>query len=152
MPDPVELPPGVSLPKRFISIQTGAGSAHKSYPADLWQEAASLLEARGIPVAAIGGQRDPDLECTCSLAGKLSLSQSLSVVAQSAVHLAADTGTGHAAAAYGVPLVSVFGPENPKKCRPYTSRMTLLHKGGETSANRPQDLAEAAIEWWEKTQ
>ncbi|MBC8063619.1 MAG: hypothetical protein H7Y17_02220, partial [Chlorobia bacterium] len=41
----------------------------------------------------------------------------MSAVAHSTIHLAADTGTGHMAAAFGVPFVSVFGPTDPKLFR-----------------------------------
>ncbi len=50
------------------------------------------------------------------------------------------------AAAYGVPVVSVFGPTNPVWYRPYTERGIVLKEGKRTEDVRPEAVLEAARE------
>ena len=50
----------------------------------------------------------------------------MAAVAESHLHLAGDTGTGHIAAAYGTPVVSVFGPTPPERYRPWSARARVL--------------------------
>ena len=74
----------------------------------------------------------------------MSLEESLAWVAASRLHLAADTGTGHAAAAYGVPTLSVFGPTDDQKFRPWGESARLL-KRGEMAGDVPAfEVIEAA--------
>ncbi len=129
----------------FVSIQTGAGAKGKAYPADKWREVARLLVAGGERVVTLGGANDPllDLPGVEDYVGKLSLRESLGVVRASRIHLASDTGTGHAAAAYGVPVVSVMGPMPPAKYRPYTQNGVVLEKGIDPSAVSVSSVIEA---------
>jgi ADP-heptose:LPS heptosyltransferase len=133
---------------QFVSIQTGAGSPDKQYPPHYWQKVADELMTRGIPVVALGGKGDPEIQGAVNMAGKATLRETMGCVAESQVHLAADTGTGHIAAAYGVPLVSVFGPTNPDKYRPWGARGALLRKGKMASEIKPSEVAQEAVAWW----
>jgi ADP-heptose:LPS heptosyltransferase len=132
----------------YISIQTGAGSEDKVVPPHYWQAVAGYLSAAGIKVIAIGGKGDPSLDGVRSLVGELTLSEAMACVAESRVHLAGDTGTGHVAAAYGVPVVSVFGPTNPAICRPWGPRVTVLRNGDSTSLASPESITESALDFW----
>jgi ADP-heptose:LPS heptosyltransferase len=69
----------------------------------------------------------------------------MAAVALSSVHLAADTGTGHIAAAYGTPVVSVFGPTQPQNYRPYTDRGIVLRGPEDTTNVPPDDVLAAAL-------
>jgi ADP-heptose:LPS heptosyltransferase len=68
------------------------------------------------------------------------------MVAASELHLAGDTGTGHMAAAYGVPVVSVFGHMEPVKYRPYTDAGVVLRNGTEAANVSAEELLTAARE------
>ena len=127
MPDYSHLAP--SLDKPLITIQTGAGAKNKTYPIEQWQEVADHFSAKGFHVTALGGPKDPHLERVDCRVGKMSLEESLAWVAASRIHLAADTGTGHAAAAYGVPTLSIFGPTDDQKFRPWGESARLLKRG-----------------------
>jgi ADP-heptose:LPS heptosyltransferase len=130
----------------LITIQTGAGGPRKSYPLDHWTQVAKLLADTGARLVSIGGPGDPAVPGTEALNGKLDLRQSLAYVAASQVHLAADTGTGHAAAAYGVPVVSIFGPMDPNRYRPWTTRSRVLRCGMNPADVKPEAVAAAALE------
>jgi ADP-heptose:LPS heptosyltransferase len=105
----------------LATIAVSAGSPQKAYPVEGWTEVANALLKAGLRVAALGGPGDPLLPVpqVTDLVGRLRLRETMAWVASSAVHIAADTGTGHIAAAYGVPVVSIFGPTDPSRFRPY---------------------------------
>lgn len=141
--------PELELPcadEPVITIQTGAGGPRKSYPLEHWERVAQLLSDTGVRLVSIGGPGDPAVPGTEALNGKLGLRESLAWVAASRVHLAADTGTGHAAAAYGVPVVSVFGPMSPERYRPWTSEGRVLRCGMNPADVKPKAVAAAARE------
>lgn len=131
-----------------VSLMTGASSPRKSYPVEQWEAVASNLRAQGLSVVAIGGPHDPPLTSVDrNYVGKLCLRGSLGAVAASAVHVCADTGTGHAAAAYGVPVVSLFGrgKHTPERFRPYSDRATVLQQGDLPCSITPEQVSEAAL-------
>lgn len=135
---PAILPGG--LPERFISIHTGAGAVWKQWPIERWEAVAKALP---VPVVFLGGPTDPVPGAGgVNLVGKLSLEASMGVVAHSAYHLAADTGSGHMAAAYGVPVLSVFGKTMPALYRPYTDHGVTLRKSADPASVQVQDVLE----------
>ncbi len=148
MPEP--LPPAtLGLPegKPIGTISTGAGAAIKQYPASQWAEVAEGLMARGFEVVLLGAVPDPRVQVVGAVnkVAQWNLTETLSAVAHSAIHLAADTGTGHMAAAFGVPFVSVFGPTDPKLYRPYSDRGTVLRRSENPGDVPPSEIL-AAVE------
>lgn len=128
----------------LATIQTGAGEADKAYPH--WSDVAGGLATQGWTVVAVGGQNDPRLpEPAVDRVGRLDLRGAMAAVLASDVHLAADTGTGHVAAAYGVPVVSVFSKNEPERFRPYSAQATVLREGRSAANVRPEDVVEAAV-------
>lgn len=130
----------------LATITVSAGQPEKSYPAEGWREVAEGLEARGYRVAFLGGPTDRpiNMEGTVDLVGKIALASTLEAVRLSAVHLAGDTGSGHLAAALGVPVVSVFGPTDPKLYRPYTELGRVLRRDNDPALVTPTEILAAA--------
>ena len=97
-------------------------------------------------VVAIGGKHDPHLDIpgVDDLVGKLTLAESLGLIQGSSLHMAADTGTGHVAAAYGVPVVSLFGQTDPNRYQPFGSQCTVLQAKSAADIP-PEDVAESAL-------
>ena len=137
---------GDGRPLATIAVSTGRPS--KSYPEEGWGEVAQGLIERGYRVAFLGGAADRAVEVADAIdwVGKLDLTSTLEAVRLSAVHLAADTGTGHIAAALGVPVVSIFGPTDPAEYRPYTHRGRTLRQGDRTSSVLPSTVLDAVRE------
>ncbi len=135
----------------MITIQTGAGGPGKAYPVDLWAKVAEGLQSSGCRLVTVGGPGDPAVPGTEAMNGKLTLNESLAFVAESKVHLAADTGTGHAAAAFGVPVVSIFGPMKPERYRPWTKNGTVLHEGVNPASVPPEQVVREALALLEKS-
>jgi ADP-heptose:LPS heptosyltransferase len=139
---------GAERDAKLVTISVSAGAAEKAYPLSQWEVVASQLMAEGFHVTFLGGRTDPHPAVGKDLVGKLRLKDTLRLVASSAIHLAADTGTGHMAAAVGTPVVSVFGPTDPTRFRPYSDNATVLHAGsrtGDVSATSILDSARAVL-------
>ena len=114
-----------SLPEAFrngyIGISVGAQHATKCLPKTKMIELCSLIDA---PIILMGGPEDSDLaeEVILSLpekpifnaCGKYSLNQSASLVEQSKLMIAHDTGLMHIAAAFGKNILSVWGNTVPE--------------------------------------
>ncbi|MCH7904923.1 MAG: hypothetical protein IH944_10195 [Armatimonadetes bacterium] len=132
---------------QVITIQTGTSAKWKIYPAELWSEVAELLAKPNRTIIALGGPTDPVIEHpdVQNFVGKCDLSSAFAAVADSTVHVAADTGTGHAAAAFGVPTVSLFGPTDPARYAPWSPLNTVLRNGKRAKSIPPSDVA-AAVE------
>ncbi len=135
---------GAERDPKLVTISVSAGAAEKAYPLSQWETVAQQLIADGYHVTFLGGRTDPHPTVGEDLVGKLRLKDTLRLVASSAVHLAADTGTGHMSAAVGTPVVSVFGPTDPIRFRPFTSNGMVLHAGSRPGDVSAADILEAA--------
>jgi len=87
-----------------------------------WPEADIVLlgDARDRPgateIAALSGQR------LRNLCGELSLADEIALLAQADAVVSNDSGLMHVAAAYGRPLVALYGPSDPRFAPPRTAR------------------------------
>lgn len=128
IPSQPMMPPASDREQNLVTIAVGTSDPRKTVDPGIWRQVAEKLVATGKSVFFVGGPRDPaiDVAGAKDFVGKKSLAESIDLIAQSRVHLAADTGAGHVAAAYGVPVVSLFGPTNPVEYRPFTERGHVL--------------------------
>jgi ADP-heptose:LPS heptosyltransferase len=112
----------------FIAVSLGAAHATKRMPIALLHQILRNIDA---PIFLLGAKDDKasgelliDLGLqgrAVLLAGALSLGQTASIIAQSAVLLTADTGLMHIGAALGIPLITVWGNTIPEfGMYPYT--------------------------------
>lgn len=146
MPTPLSrMELGLPEGKPLATISTGAGAAVKQYPARQWESVINGLIANGFNVLSLGAASDPKLQVQglVDQVGKWNLNQTMSAVAHSDIHLAADTGTGHMAAAFGVPFVSVFGPTDPKLFRPYSDNGVVLRNSDNPADVTPSEILTA---------
>lgn len=130
----------------LVTITVSAGHVSKTYPLGWLEEVGKHMLALGKQVAFLGGPGDPKptLSGVQDWVGKLSLSQTMAAVAESALHIAGDTGTGHISAAYGVPSVSLFGPTSPLEFRPYSEKSIVLREGSDPALVPVSSVVEAA--------
>ncbi len=136
---------------RLITIQTGAGEEDKRVPISIWESVARTLLAQGSEVVALGGPHDPKLlvEGVTDRVGALTLAEAMAAIKASRVHLAGDTGSGHIAAALGVPVVSVFGRTDPAQFRPWTKHGIALREGPTPGDTSPESIINAALKLME---
>ena len=110
----------VGFDKPYIAIAIGAQHWRKKLPKHRLVELCQMLDH---PIALLGGPDDMEVardiaekagDHVWPAAGHLSLHQSASVVRQSAVVISHDTGLMHIAAAFGKPVISVWGATVPQ--------------------------------------
>lgn len=136
--------PARSRPRATIAV--GAGQPEKSYPIESWEKVGAQLLDNGVDVEFLGGPTDccPAVQGSQDSVGKLTLRDTMARIANSDVTLCADTGAGHIAAAFGVPVVSIFGPTLPARSRPYTKNGVVLHRGDSPRDVSPDEVIAAA--------
>ena len=146
LPAKPHMPPVHESPNNQIIIQTGSGHPHKKLSQNRWHQVAKELIAQGHQVTAIGGPNDDPIytDGVTNLVGQVNLERSLDLVANCRLHISADTGTAHAASAYGVPVVTVFGRTDPNRYRPFGNQTTILRPGPDPDAITAEELIRAA--------
>lgn len=111
------------LPKPYIVLAPAASFAPKRWPISSFVEVAKkLLEKSDTHVVVLAGPLDSFCEAFNeisserfhNLQGKTTLSESMSVLAGAKLCFGNDSGMNHIAEAYGVPVVTVFGPTDPR--------------------------------------
>lgn len=130
-----------------VTITVSTGHPRKNYTR--WGEVAQLLLNQGHSVAFLGGPGDsgPPVRGATDLVGKLPLVETMAMVRASKVHLAGDTGTGHIAGAYDVPVISIFGFTKSYEASPPGTKTTILEAGENMDGVTPEIVLEAAQRW-----
>lgn len=114
----------------------GVAMPDKRWPADRYVELVRALESDGYSVVFSGGARDEPIvdhiivesgvPARRSLAGTIDLRTAAAVAAEAQLFVGGDTGMAHIAAATGTPVISIFGPTNPRRYRPLGDSVTVL--------------------------
>ena len=110
-------------PKKLIGIAPFAAHQGKAYPLELMEMLISRLNATDrYRVFLFGGGKkevklleelaDP-FENANSVAGKLSFEEELALISNLDVMISMDSGNGHLAAMYGIPVLSIWGVTHP---------------------------------------
>lgn len=120
---PQELTNILELNKKYVGIAPFAAHQSKQYPLDLLEEVLQELSTRNdIQVLFFGGGEKEvkalsELEAkysnTLNLAGKFKLDKELLLLANLDLMLSMDSGNGHLAALYNVPVVTIWGNTHP---------------------------------------
>ncbi len=131
------LPPAPACERDLALIAVSAGRPERALNQAAITAVARSLVSGGMRVELIGGPNDSapsDSGGAENRVGKMSLAETLARVAQSSLLVAGDTGAGHMAAAYGTPVVSVFGPAPSALTRPWTDRLERIEGGERTDS------------------
>lgn len=126
------LPAGPS----YVGLAPGSREARKNWPLERFGALArALAEHRHTPVFLVGPQerewlaelrqaapmaRFPEAEPLDPALGIARLELAIAIGQRLAAVVANDSGIGHLIAAIGTPLVSLFGPSDPRRWRPFT--------------------------------
>ena len=126
------------VPGRFIAVAPGSGATvpFRRLDAPEWAEVLHALPA-GMPPVLVGAAGDaaliagivaaaartaPGLKLmTLPTALAFDLKQLAAMFTRAAAVVATDSGPMHLAAAMGVPVVGIFGPDTPRRYAPYNS-------------------------------
>lgn len=127
---------GIGPETPFVALNPASAKAIKQWGSERYAALSdALYQEHGLPsvlltadmaVAAeviAAAQRPP-----ISLAGRTNLKQLAYVLQRSTVHVCGDTGSGHLAAAFGRPVVSIIGPTDPERVCPYGQRANTLSR------------------------
>jgi ADP-heptose:LPS heptosyltransferase len=82
----------------------------------------------GLPseVGYLQGIREMMREDAIIMAGRTTIKQFLALLKRSHLYVGVDSGSMHAAAAFGVPVVALFGPSNPRWIGPYGQEQGIV--------------------------
>lgn len=117
------------LPGRhWLVLGPGARWEQKCWPAERFTALATRLAAHCDAIILLGSPAErercerieADIAMPClNLAGKTDLLQATAVLQRARAFIGNDSGLGHMAAAAGLPSVTVFGPGDPQRYRPW---------------------------------
>ncbi|MGH9663036.1 MAG: glycosyltransferase family 9 protein [Bryobacteraceae bacterium] len=128
----------------YAVIHPFASAPDKTWPAERFRETAqALAERRGLePVFLAGPGDDASPFGAWRIFQSLPLAKVKNVIAGASLFLGNDSGPAHMAAAFGVPVVALFGSSDPVVWAPWkTESMTLTSAGGIQGISTAQTLA-----------
>jgi len=116
---------GLASRRPLVAVHPGGGRAVKQWDLGRWAEVAERLQREfQATILLTGSEADRPLAAEVSrrlpfrpvdLTGRLTLRETMALLAELDLFLSPDTGTMHAACAIGTPSVSVFGPSDPAR-------------------------------------
>ncbi|HLM99915.1 MAG TPA: glycosyltransferase family 9 protein [Bryobacteraceae bacterium] len=129
----------------YVVIHPLAAAADKSWPADRFTEVARYLEhAWKLEPVFIGGPGE-DLSAFRNwrtVAGA-ALAEIKSLIAGASLFLGNDSGPAHMAAAFGIPVVVIFGSSDPVVWAPWCTPAEVLHGPGGIHAVSVHEVQDA---------
>jgi ADP-heptose:LPS heptosyltransferase len=151
---------GLPGPRR-LALGPGARWEPKRWPAHRFRELAACLRNEYDALVLLGDRTDsaccreiaaraplPSLD----LAGQATLLQSAAVLGHMRLFVGNDSGLGHLAAAAGIPTLTLFGPGDPARYRPWNPRGRWLQSPTRQLADLTvADAAQAARSLLEET-
>jgi heptosyltransferase-1 len=138
--------------REFALLTPGAGWAAKQWPPERFGEVACHLSAQGItPLINFGpgeqGLADEVVAASRGTAQAITcgLSQLIALTRRARLFIGGDTGPTHLAAALHVPVVALFGPTDPARNGPYSSRSVVLRNPCSTTSYQHVSTADPGL-------
>jgi len=110
-------------PRKIIGIAPFAAYKSKMYPLDLMREVISILDKTNkYHIVLFGGGKaeieqlnilENDFLSVKNVAGKLTFKEELALISNLDLMLSMDSGNGHLAAMYGIPVITLWGVTHP---------------------------------------
>jgi ADP-heptose:LPS heptosyltransferase len=111
----------------YAVIHPFASAAEKAWPPDRFAAVARQLQRSGVePVFLSGPADDASPFAAFRLHRNAPLSEVKSVISGAQLFIGNDSGPAHIAAAFGVPVVVLFGPSNPVTWAPWRTAAQVL--------------------------
>ncbi|HMI31253.1 MAG TPA: glycosyltransferase family 9 protein [Candidatus Limnocylindrales bacterium] len=130
----IGIPDGVSV----VTIHPGASWKPRAWRPENFAEVARQLLARfPVRVCFVGSGDDLDIadrihallpDARAHFFFDSSLSETVALIERSALFIGNDSGIAHIAAACGTPVIALYGPQDPRRFRPWSGRSVVLHK------------------------
>lgn len=136
-----------AFPKPYVVLHPFAAQPEKAWPADRFLRLAHHLQQQhGLEPVVIGGPHDDAslFHQFRSFTGG-TLSQTKSVLAGASLFIGNDSGPAHMAAAFGIPVIVLFGPSDPVIWAPWQVESEIVTSGG-SAASIPLDRVLEAVD------
>ncbi|MBK5275004.1 MAG: lipopolysaccharide heptosyltransferase II [Desulfuromonadales bacterium] len=127
---------GVERDEKLIALHPFSSITERGWHLDNFAALATRLAAAGYRPLVLGAPNDRGLFDTSAvrfgsksvdLVGKSSLRVTMALLKRCVLFVGNDSGVMHLAAAAGIPLVALFGPQSPVKFGPWNERATVMY-------------------------
>jgi heptosyltransferase-1 len=119
----------------FVMVNPGAGWGAKQWPPERFGEVAKALARHNLKTLVNAGPGEEALaEAVVQASGgnafvvRCSLGQLIALTRRTRLMIGGDTGPLHLAAAFGIPVVGLYGPTDPVRTGPFGTRAVVLRK------------------------
>lgn len=130
---------GIRADARLVVIHPGAAWRPRAWRSERFGAVADwILGHYDATVVLIGSEDERGVEDEVrrsiqrspvhALAGRMTLEEVTALLEMSALFLGNDSGPAHLASACGVPSIVLFGPQDPRRFRPWSERTYVLHR------------------------
>ncbi len=129
---------GIEESGLIVTIHAGASWRPRAWHPERFAEVARrLLERHPINILLVGGEEERDIAerirplvptARVHFLFGSRLAETEAVIERSALFIGNDSGLAHIAAACGTPVVALYGPQDPKRFRPWSTQAIVLHK------------------------
>lgn len=142
---------GIGNGEPFALIHPFAAYPPRGWHLDDFASVACQLASEGLRPVILGGGRDKGSfeevrdkfpASVVSLAGDASLRETMAILKRGTLFLGNDSGIMHLAAAAGIPLVALFGPQSPVRFAPWSRKARVIYKGFQCSPCRQKFFRE----------
>ena len=115
--------------KTLLALGPGANAQRKIWPGENYTALLNRLSGKTDAVILLGNRDDSNISknitAPCGLpvldlCGRTSILQAAAVLQHATAFVGNDSGLGHIAAALGVPTITIFGPGDPERYRPWS--------------------------------
>ena len=127
---------GVGPDEKLVALHPFSSITERGWHLDNFAALATRLAAMGYRPLLLGAPNDRPLLDAASesfgttsvdLVGKSSLRTTMALLKRCALFVGNDSGVMHLAAAAGIPLVAIFGPQSPVKFGPWSKQATVIY-------------------------
>jgi len=128
---------GVPAGARTVALHPFAAIPQRGWPLENFAALAALFRAEGVTPLILGAPGDREVfaavrnlfDPACiDVVGQIPLRVTMALLKRVSLFVGNDSGIMHLAAAAGVPMVALFGPQSPVKFGPWSSRVTVIYK------------------------
>ena len=126
---------GHFMTRKFLAVAPGANWPGKRWPASRYEDVIRKVAHKFEGIVALGTEDDLDNDTFnlsasglegIDLRGKTDLQEAAAVLSKAQLFLGNDSGLGHVAAGVGVKTLTIFGPGEPKRYRPWGDRGRVI--------------------------
>jgi heptosyltransferase-2 len=127
---------GVTRDEKLVALHPFSSITERGWHLDNFAALATHISAMGYRPLVLGAPNDRALFDTTTdrfgtasvdLVGKSSLRITMALLKRCALFIGNDSGVMHLAAAAGIPLVAIFGPQSPVKFGPWSNQATVMY-------------------------